>query len=113
MALYNEILPEFREYGAELFGISSTVPGVTPRSLATGSCGSLLLSDFEPKGAVSRMYGAYASRRYSERALFVLDGDGIVRWSYCRTGRREPRCRRHPQRARVAPPRAEPATAPP
>jgi peroxiredoxin (alkyl hydroperoxide reductase subunit C) len=42
-----------------------------------------LISDFEPKGEVSRAYHAY---RYddgtSERALFVIDGDGIVRWSY-------------------------------
>ena len=43
-----------------------------------------LLSDFEPKGAVSRLYGAYREEEgTSERALFVLDGDGIIRWSYC------------------------------
>jgi peroxiredoxin (alkyl hydroperoxide reductase subunit C) len=30
------------------------------------------------------MYGAYREQDgNSERALFVLDGDGIVRWSYC------------------------------
>jgi peroxiredoxin len=59
VALYNEILPEFREYGAELLGIS--VDGVwchaafaTDRKLHFP-----LLSDFEPKGAVSRLYGAY------------------------------------------------------
>ena len=43
-----------------------------------------LLADFEPKGAVSRLYGAYRPEEgISERALFVLDGDGIIRWSYC------------------------------
>jgi peroxiredoxin len=43
-----------------------------------------LLSDFEPKGAVSRMYGAYREEDGTcERALFVLDGNGIIRWSYC------------------------------
>jgi peroxiredoxin len=42
-----------------------------------------LLSDFEPKGAVSRMYGAYrSSEGVSERALFVLDANGLIRWSY-------------------------------
>jgi peroxiredoxin len=42
-----------------------------------------LLSDFEPKGAVSRAYGAYREKEgISERALFVLDGDGIIRWSF-------------------------------
>ena len=43
-----------------------------------------LLADFEPKGAVARSYGAYREEDgTSERALFVLDGDGIIRWSYC------------------------------
>jgi alkyl hydroperoxide reductase subunit AhpC len=42
-----------------------------------------LLSDFEPKGAVASAYGAYRqSEGVSERALFVIDGAGIVRWSH-------------------------------
>src|SRR5918999_6080873 len=59
MALYNEILSEFREYGAELVGIS--VDGVWCHA-AFAQARNLhfpLLSDFEPKGAVSRLYGAY------------------------------------------------------
>lgn len=84
VALYNEILPEFREYGAELIGIS--VDGVWCHS-AFARDRKLhfpLLADFEPKGAVSRLYGAYREDDgTSERALFVLDGDGIIHWSYC------------------------------
>jgi alkyl hydroperoxide reductase subunit AhpC len=42
-----------------------------------------LLSDFEPKGAVSRAFGVYNQRDgTSQRALFVIDSEGIVRWSY-------------------------------
>jgi peroxiredoxin len=42
-----------------------------------------LLSDFEPKGAVSRLYRAYDKEGgVSQRALFVIDGNGIIRWSY-------------------------------
>jgi len=42
-----------------------------------------LLADFEPKGEVSRAYGAYRQREgFSERALFLIDRDGVVRWSY-------------------------------
>jgi peroxiredoxin len=42
-----------------------------------------LLADFEPKGAVARRYGAYRDKDgTSERALFVLDADGVVRWRY-------------------------------
>ena len=83
MALYNEVLPEFQRLGAELLGIS--VDGVWCH-LAFAHDRKLhfpLLSDFEPKGAVARRYGVYRGRDgTSERALFVLDGEGIVRWSY-------------------------------
>jgi peroxiredoxin len=42
-----------------------------------------LLADFEPKGEVARQYHAYrAADGTSERALFVIDADGVVRWSY-------------------------------
>src|ERR1043165_908657 len=59
MALYNEILPEFHRYGAELLGIS--VDGIWCH-LAFAKSRNLrfpLLSDFEPKGAMSAAYGAY------------------------------------------------------
>lgn len=83
MALYNELLPEFRKYHAELIGIS--VDGVWCHA-AFAKDQNLhfpLLADFEPKGAVARMYGAYRAEGISERALFVIDKDGVVRWSYC------------------------------
>ncbi|TLZ65398.1 MAG: redoxin domain-containing protein [Methanobacteriota archaeon] len=42
-----------------------------------------LLSDFDPKGAISRTYGVFAERNgESARALFVIDERGIIRWSY-------------------------------
>jgi peroxiredoxin len=84
VALYNEILPEFSEYGAEILGIS--VDGVWCHA-AFARDRKLhfpLLADFEPKGAVARQYGAYREGDgTSERALFVLDADGIIRWSFC------------------------------
>jgi peroxiredoxin len=83
MALYNEVLPEFRELGAQLLGIS--VDGVwCHRAFAEArKLHFPLLADFEPKGAVSRAYGAYrAQDGTSERALFVVDADGVIRWSY-------------------------------
>ncbi|OLC05611.1 MAG: peroxiredoxin [Gemmatimonadetes bacterium 13_1_40CM_70_15] len=83
MALYNEILSEFQRYDAELLGIS--VDGVWSH-LAFTEQRKLhfpLLADFEPKGAVARRYGVYRDGEgTTERALFVIDGDGIVRWSY-------------------------------
>ena len=83
VTLYNELVPEFRRHNAELLGIS--VDGVWCH-LAYAKDRKLrfpLLSDFEPKGEVSRAYGAYhAPLGTSERALFVLDESGTIRWSY-------------------------------
>ncbi len=83
MALYNEILPEFRRFNAELIGIS--VDGVWCHAAFAQSRNLHfpLLADFEPKGAVAKRYGVY--RRpdgTSERALVVLDTQGMIRWSY-------------------------------
>jgi alkyl hydroperoxide reductase subunit AhpC len=42
-----------------------------------------LLADFEPKGEVAKLYGAYRpTDGTSERALFVINGDGVIHWSY-------------------------------
>jgi peroxiredoxin len=83
LALYQELLPEFQKFNAELLGIS--VDGIWSH-LAFAKDRNLhfpLLSDFEPKGDVSRTYQVYrATEGTSERALYVIDADGIVRWSY-------------------------------
>jgi peroxiredoxin len=83
LALFNELLPDFRAHGAELLGIS--VDGVWCHAAfaRTRNLHFPLLADFEPKGAVSRQFGAYReSEGVSERALFVLNKEGVVHWSY-------------------------------
>jgi peroxiredoxin (alkyl hydroperoxide reductase subunit C) len=41
---------------------------------------TMLLADFEPKGAVARAYGVYLDERgHSARATFVIDKAGIIR----------------------------------
>ena len=84
MALYNEILPEFQRFGAELLGVS--VDGVWCHE-AFAKDRNLhfpLLADFEPKGSVARAYGAYREKEgICERALFVIDKNGIITWSFC------------------------------
>lgn len=83
MALYNEILPEFQKFNAELLGIS--VDGVWCHEAFAQNrhLHFPLLADFEPKGAVSQLYGAYRKAEgTSERALFVTDKNGIITWSY-------------------------------
>ncbi|WP_411966006.1 peroxiredoxin [Haloferax sp. YSMS24] len=83
LAVYNELLPEFRRHDAQLLGIS--VDGVWSHDAfaADRNFHFPLLSDFEPKGEVARSYGVYREREgISERAIFVVDGDGIITWSY-------------------------------
>jgi peroxiredoxin len=83
LALYQQLLTEFQRFNAQLVGIS--VDGIWSH-LAFARDRNLhfpLLSDFEPKGEVSRAYQAYRAKDgTSERALYVLDGEGVVHWSY-------------------------------
>jgi peroxiredoxin len=83
LALYNELLDEFARFNAQLLAIS--VDGVwSHAALARERKYHFpLLSDFEPKGEVARAYGVYdAEHGIARRALFVIDGDGVIRWSY-------------------------------
>jgi len=83
MALYNEVLDEFRRFDAELMGIS--VDGVWCHVAFAQARGLHfpLLADFEPKGAVATRYGVYRPQDgTSERALFVLVKNGVIRWSH-------------------------------
>ena len=83
MALYNEVLPEFRKYGAEIVGISVDGAWCHMAFSKDRRLHFPLLADFEPKGAVARLYGVYDDAGGTcQRALFVIDGEGVVRWSY-------------------------------
>jgi peroxiredoxin len=83
MALYNEILPEFEQFHALLFGISIDHAWCHTAFAQSRNLHFPLLADFHPKGEVARAYGVYDdSIGMSERALFVVDGEGTIRWSY-------------------------------
>ena len=83
MALYNEILPEFKRFGAELFGISVDGAWCHSAYRQNRNLHFSLLADFEPKGEVARNYGVYRpGEGVCERALFVIDGEGKISWSY-------------------------------
>ncbi len=83
LALYNEIFSEFKKHDAQVLGIS--VDGIFCHQAYARSRNLEfpLLADFEPKGKVSDQYGAYRKvDGYCDRALFVIDKAGIIRWSY-------------------------------
>jgi peroxiredoxin len=83
MTLFNELLPEFDRFNAQVLGIS--VDNVWCH-LAFSKDRRLrfpLLSDFHPKGDIAYLYGVYRDEDgVAERALFVIDSNGIVHWSY-------------------------------
>jgi len=83
MALYNEMLEEFRRSDAELLGISVDGSWCHLAFAQARKLHFTLLADFEPKGAVASSYGVYRPQDgTTERALFVLDKNGVVRWSH-------------------------------
>jgi peroxiredoxin len=84
MTLYNQVLPEFRNSGAELVGISVDGAWCHQAYARHNNLHFPLLADFEPKGEVARLYRAYrAGDGVAERALFVVDENGTIAWSYC------------------------------
>ena len=82
LAIFNQLLPEFQKMNAVVLGIS--VDGVWCHAAFADArnLGIQLLADFEPKGVVSRAYGAYREKEgTSMRATFVIDKDGVVAWN--------------------------------
>jgi len=83
VALYNEMLPVFGDYDAEIVGISVDGAWCHAAFASDRKLHFPLLADFEPKGEVARRYGVYdAAGGTAQRALFVIDADGVVRWRY-------------------------------
>src|ERR1700748_1586310 len=83
MALYNEMLRLFHKYNAELLGISVDSKWCHMAFAADRKLHFPLLADFEPKGAVARLYGVYDEKEGEcQRALFVLDEQQKIHWSY-------------------------------
>jgi peroxiredoxin len=84
LSLYNELLPEFKKFGAEILGISVDSANSHAEFAKQRNLKFPLLADFEPKGAVAKKYGVYRMKDgITERALFVISSDGKIAWSYC------------------------------
>jgi peroxiredoxin len=83
LSLYNEMLKYFKKYNAELLGISVDSKWCHMAYVQDRKLHFSLLADFEPKGEVARKYGCYDEKEgEAKRALFVIDANGIIRWSY-------------------------------
>jgi peroxiredoxin len=83
LAVFNEILPMLKDYHAQILGISVDGPWCHQAFRQARKIKFPLLSDFEPKGETARRYGVYRpGDGTSERALYVIDGEGKIRWGY-------------------------------
>ena len=82
LGLYDELLPDFEERGATLYGVSCD--SVWAQEAFKDQLGVRIeqLSDFEPKGAACRAFGVLHPGGFPQRALVVVDPDGTVRWSH-------------------------------
>ena len=83
LAVYSEVIDEFHKLDAQLLGVSVDGPWCHAAYAEAANTAFPLLSDFEPKGEVAKAYGVYEpSWGVCQRALFVIDGEGVVRWSH-------------------------------
>ena len=78
MPAYEADLATFQGYDAQVLGISvDSVPCNTAWAKSLGGISYDLLSDFHPKGAVAKTFGAYRENDgISERAIFIVDKEG-------------------------------------
>ena len=87
LVLYTEVLPIFEEHNAQLLGISVDGKWSHRAYAEDRNLNFPLLSDFEPKGEVAKIYGVYDAKSGTcQRALFVIDAQGTVQWNHVSPG---------------------------
>jgi len=83
LQVYEEVLDQLREQGATLYAVSCDATWSQKAFKEQLGISIEQLSDFEPKGAASRAFGAYVEPGgFSNRALVIVGPDGVVRWSH-------------------------------
>jgi peroxiredoxin len=78
---YNISLDLFKKYDAELLGITAdNIPTLHAWTTQMGELNFQVLSDFWPHGKVAKTYGILRSNGTTERALIVIDKQGVIRY---------------------------------
>ena len=81
--VYEEVLDEFEAQGAKLYGVSCDQTWSQKAFREQLGTSIPQLSDFEPKGAASRAFGAYFEPAgFSNRAIVIIDPEGVVQFSH-------------------------------
>ena len=82
LSLYNAVLDDFAAQGATLYGVSCDAGPSQAAFRAQLNVEIEQLSDFEPKGATCRAFGVLHPGGFPQRALVLIEPDGVVSWSY-------------------------------
>jgi glutaredoxin len=81
MPSYELDLYKFEGYNTQVLGISiDHIPCLVAWAESLGGISYPLLSDFWPHGETAERYGVFRKDGRSERALFVVDKEGIIRY---------------------------------
>lgn len=74
-------MAEFNRRDAQVLGISVDSPASNQAwEKSMGGLNYPLLSDFWPHGEVAQRYGVLRAEGFTERAVFVIDKEGVVRY---------------------------------
>ena len=82
LSIYNEVLDDFGERGATLYGVSCDATYSQTAFRRQLGIDIEQLSDFEPKGATCRAFGVLHPGGFPQRALVMVGPDGVVEWSH-------------------------------
>jgi len=83
LSVYQEVLPQLEEAGAELVGISVDGAFCHKAFREHQGLSMPLLADFHPKGETAKAYGVWSEDHgVSGRALVMIGPDGVVQWSH-------------------------------
>ena len=82
LSIYNEVLEDFRERGATLYGVSCDATYSQTAFRQQLGIEIEQLSDFEPKGETCRAFDVYHPGGFPQRALVIVGPDGVVTWSH-------------------------------
>lgn len=81
MQAFEAEIARFASVDAQVLGISvDSAPSKKAWAESLGVKSFPMLSDFWPHGAVAESYGILREEGFSERATFIIDKEGIIRY---------------------------------